>query len=226
MDMGRMPSERAAALGPSRYGIAAVERTLDVVEALVRLGPATLSHLAQQADCSRVNAFRILRTLQSRGLAIQNGKRGAWQLGGAWLAVARAADRQGVMATTAGPVMAQLAESTGDSVYLMLRDGQECLVVAVRPGAVATHLFLRPGDRAPLYAGPGQLLLAFAPEPAATSRACRPRGAAKPRRPARSGCAHRIVGPDPQARLADHHARHCRGRGVRSVARCATQAER
>ena len=159
------PDEGGATAEQHSYGIGAVERTLNVVSALVRLGPATLTDLAEEADCTRVNAFRILHTLQSRGLAIQRGKRGAWQLGAGWLALARAAQQQGALALTAAPVMAGLAESSGDSVYLAVRDGQESEVVAVQPGLANTHSYARPGDRTPLHAGPGRLLLAYAPEP-------------------------------------------------------------
>ena len=161
-----MPPEEGSATGEqTSYGIAAVERTLDVVAALVRLGPASLTDLAQEADCTRVNAFRILHTLQSRGLAVQRSKRGAWQLGAGWLSVARGAQRQGALALAAAPIMAALAQSSGDGVYLAVRDGQEAEVVAVYPGAANTQTFARPGDRTPLHAGPGRLLLAYAPEP-------------------------------------------------------------
>jgi DNA-binding IclR family transcriptional regulator len=149
---------------PPNYGIGAVERTLDVVAALMRVGPASLTHLAQEAACTRVNAFRILHTLQTRGLAIQNGKRGAWQLGVGWLAVARSANRQGAIPLSAAPIMSQLADSTGDSVYLAVRDGQECEIAAVRPGLISTLTYNRQGDRTPLASGPGKLLLAYAPE--------------------------------------------------------------
>ena len=150
---------------PPGYGIAAVERTLDVLAALARLGPATLTELAKEANCTRVTAFRILHTLQARGFALQRAQRGAWQLGAGGLLVARAAHRQNVIPWTAAPVMAALAESSGDSVYLAVRDGQECEITAVQPGIVNTQTYARAGDRTPLLAGPGKLLLAFAPEP-------------------------------------------------------------
>ncbi len=160
-----LPDEGAMTLTPPSYGIAAVERTMDVLAALARLGPATLTDLAKEANCTRVSAFRILRTLQARGLASQRAQRGAWQLGAGWLLVARAAHRQGAIPFAAARVMADLAESSGDSVYLAVRDGQECETVAVKPGLANTQTYARAGDRTPLLAGPGKLLLAFAPEP-------------------------------------------------------------
>src|SRR5580692_10392744 len=66
---------------PRDYNIAAVDRTLDLLEALSRLGPASLAALAESAGCTRTAAFRLLRTLQGRGFTIQDEARGLWRLG-------------------------------------------------------------------------------------------------------------------------------------------------
>ena len=66
---------------PARdYSIAAVGRALDLLEALSRIGPAPLAALASQARCTRTAGFRLLRTLEARGFAIQE-----WALGVAGL---------------------------------------------------------------------------------------------------------------------------------------------
>ena len=67
------------------YGIAVVDRALDILEILNRNGPASLSQIAADVGCTRTAAFRLLRTLSARGIAVQNGRGGAWRLGG-WLA--------------------------------------------------------------------------------------------------------------------------------------------
>ena len=76
---------------PRDYNIAAVDRTLDLLEALSRLGPASLAALAESAGCTRTAAFRLLRTLQARGFTIQDEARGLWRLGARWSALGRAA---------------------------------------------------------------------------------------------------------------------------------------
>ena len=48
------------------YSIAAVNRALDLLEALARVGPAPLAVLAETAGCTRTAGFRLLRTLQAR----------------------------------------------------------------------------------------------------------------------------------------------------------------
>jgi DNA-binding IclR family transcriptional regulator len=162
--MVRMPPD--AGPGPRStpdYGIAAVDRALDLVAALTRLGPATLSQLALETGCTRVTAFRILHTLQARGLVLQDGRRGPWQLGTGWQACARAAGSQRALAKAAAPEMTRLAAAVQETVYLSVRDGQEREVVAIQRGDPNVHVYTTVGQRAPLHAGPGRLLLAYAP---------------------------------------------------------------
>src|ERR1700744_5067256 len=113
------------------YNIAAVDRTLDLLEPLSRLGPASLAALAESAGCTRTAAFRLLRTLQGRGFTIQDEARGLWRLGARWGALGRAASEQGALAATAMPILAALGKATGENVYLRVRDGMESDTVAI-----------------------------------------------------------------------------------------------
>jgi DNA-binding IclR family transcriptional regulator len=147
----------------SGYAIAVVERTADLVAALVRIGPASLSSLAAEAGCTPARAFRILHTLQAHRLVLQRGHRGPWQLGVGWFAVARAAATHRALQETAAPMLAALAERCSEAIYLAVRDGQEYEVLSVATGAAPLRLYAGAGDRFPLHAGPGRLLLAYAP---------------------------------------------------------------
>ena len=161
---GLMPREPAKPpADPPAYAIGAVDRAVDLMLALARIGPASLTSLAEAAGCTRVNAFRILHTLEARGLAAQDGQRGPWRLGVGWMLVARAAAQQGVLRDAAATAMAALSASCGEPVMLIVRDGEQSEVVAVHSSAPAARLFAAPGDRLPLHAGPGRLLLAHAP---------------------------------------------------------------
>ncbi len=146
------------------YGIAAVQRTAALVSAMIRLGPSPLTRLAAEANCTAANAFRILHTLHALGLAAQNGKRGPWQLGVGWVPIGRAAVQQGAVQLAAHPVLVELSESCGEAVSLAIRDGEQCEVVAVYPENPGVRPFAVVGERWPLHAGPGRLLLAYAPQ--------------------------------------------------------------
>ncbi|MDR3533833.1 MAG: IclR family transcriptional regulator [Rhodopila sp.] len=149
---------------PRDYNIAAVDRTLDLLEALSRLGPASLAALAESAGCTRTAAFRLLRTLQARGFTIQDEARGLWRLGARWSALGRAASEQGALAATAMPFLAALGKATGENAYLRVRDGMESETVAIYQTDPAIRMYSEVGKRGPLHAGSSRLLLAFAPE--------------------------------------------------------------
>lgn len=148
---------------PGRTATAAVERVLDVVAALVRTGPATLSQIAAAATCDRATTFRALHTLKTRGLAVQDEPRGRWRLGAAWLGIAHAADNQSALAEDAAPHLRALASQCGHTILLAVRDGQESQVIAVASVELGGSRANPVGSRAPLHAGPGRLLLAYAP---------------------------------------------------------------
>jgi IclR family KDG regulon transcriptional repressor len=149
---------------PRDYNIAAVDRTLDLLEALSRIGPASLAALAESAGCTRTAAFRLLRTLQGRGFTIQDEARGLWRLGARWSALGRAASEQGALAATAMPFLAALGKATSENVYLRVRDGMESETVAIYQTDPTIRMYSEVGKRGPLHAGSSRILLAFAPE--------------------------------------------------------------
>ncbi|MBN8929128.1 MAG: hypothetical protein BGO51_08415 [Rhodospirillales bacterium 69-11] len=146
------------------YNIAAVGRALDLLEALARVGPAPLASLADAAGCTRTAGFRLLRTLQARGFAIQDEARGVWRLGARWSVLGRAAAEQGALAATAMPFLVELGKATGENVYLRVRDGMQSETVAIYQTDPALRLYTEVGKRGPLHAGSSRLLLAHAPE--------------------------------------------------------------
>jgi IclR family transcriptional regulator, KDG regulon repressor len=150
------------------YNIAVIDRTLDLLEALARIGPASLAALAESVGCTRTAGFRLLRTLQGRGFAIQDEARGLWRLGARWNVLGRAATEQGALAATAMPILAQLGKGTGENVYMRVREGMESQTVAIYQTDPAIRMYSEVGKRGPLHAGSSRILLAFAPEPVQT----------------------------------------------------------
>ncbi|HET6182009.1 MAG TPA: IclR family transcriptional regulator [Acetobacteraceae bacterium] len=170
------PAKKKAAPPPARkpaeeapdYSIAAVNRALDLLDALGRIGPATLVDIADAAKCSRTATFRLLRTMQARGFALQDEARGLWRLGVRWTALGRAARDQGALPATAQPLMAELGQAVGENVYLMVRHNLQSETVAVFQADPALRVYAAVGERRLLHAGAGRLLLAYAPEPVQT----------------------------------------------------------
>ena len=146
------------------YSIAAVDRALDLLEALAHVAPAPLVALAESAGCTRTAAFRLLRTLEARGFAIQDEARGVWRLGARWAMLGQAAQDQGALLATATPFLAELGQAVGENVYLRRRDALESETLGVFQADPALRLYTLAGDHKPLHAGPARLLLAYAPE--------------------------------------------------------------
>jgi DNA-binding IclR family transcriptional regulator len=158
-------SHESASATPARdYSIAAVNRALDLLEALSKIGPAPLAALAAEAHCTRTAGFRLLRTLEARGFAIQDEARGMWRLGARWGVLGRAAVEQGALAATAMPVLVALGKTSGENVYMRVRDGLESETIAIYQADPGLRLYSEVGKRQPLHAGSSRLLLAHAPE--------------------------------------------------------------
>ena len=156
--------QEGASASSRDYSIAAVGRALDLLEALSRIGPAPLAALADAARCTRTAGFRLLRTLEARGFAIQDEARGMWRLGARWGVLGRAAVEQGALAATAMPFLAALGKACGENVYLRIRDGLESETIAIYQSDPSLRLYSEVGKRQPLHAGSSRLLLAHAPE--------------------------------------------------------------
>ncbi len=161
-----VPRKVATKSQPSKpdYNIAAVERALDLLEALSRTGPAPLAALADAARCTRTAAFRLLRTLQARGFALQDEARGVWRLGARWGVLGRASHDQGALAASASSHLAELGQAVGENVYLGTRDALLAETIATYQAEPTLRLYSQAGTRGPLHAGPARLLLAYAPE--------------------------------------------------------------
>ena len=153
----------ADSVAPRGYSVAAVERAVDLLEAMVRLGPSSLASLADAAGCTRSLAYRMLRTLEQRGFAMQDGPRGLWRLGVRNAALGRAAATQGALASAAQPVLASLAKAIGENAYLMIREGTTSQVVALHKADTRLWQLEEIGKIRQLHAGSGRLLLAYAP---------------------------------------------------------------
>jgi IclR family transcriptional regulator, KDG regulon repressor len=142
----------------------AVARAVDLLEGLARLGPANIAEIAEEVGCTRTICTRLLRVLEGRGFAIHDDTRNIWSLGARWNVLSRAAAEQGALAATAMPILVELGKSSGENVYLQVRDGMESETVAIYQTDPSLRLYSEVGKRRSLHAGSSRLLLAHAPE--------------------------------------------------------------
>ena len=137
-------------------------RALDVIEALARLAPASLSELARETGLSPATTLRLLRGLQARHFAIQSTGRGPWRLGPRWRAIGEASASQGGLDTIVQPYLDRLAAECGEAIYLDGLDGLAARTLALSRPDPRLPLFAQLGARRFLHAGAPRMLLAYA----------------------------------------------------------------
>lgn len=132
--------------------IQVLDRAMALVGALSRAsGPMSLTRLAEQAGLHTASAHRILGALISHGLVEKTGA-GGYDLGVRWLEVGNRLRARLNIRQVAMPVMQQLAESTGETVNLIVRRGDEAVYVErVTGGQTLIQVVQVVGAHAPLH---------------------------------------------------------------------------
>ena len=144
------------------YGVRAVERAVRLLEALAEAdGPQTLSELAVRAELSVPTAFRLMRTLQQRGLVTSQAPGSRYALGYRILELAHALLGQLDVVGIARPVLNATRGRVNETTALVVQVGDHWVPIA---SAEATHSLRRVfdvGERTPLYAdSTGKVFLA------------------------------------------------------------------
>ena len=149
---------------PPGLGAQTLDRGLHVLELLaLGSGPLTVQEIADRTGLHRSISYRLVRTLEHRGLAVRDGE-GRYAVGARLAVLAR-----GVVAPSlrdaAAPPLAQLAEQTGRTAFLVVAQDDLAVTVHVEePRSTIAHVAYRPGARHPLTSGaPGLAILAGRP---------------------------------------------------------------
>lgn len=141
----------------------ALGKGLRVLEALVLAdGPSRVSHLAAKLDLQKSSLHRVLQTLVAAGFVVQDPETSlyaptlkVWELGSA--VVSRLPVKQ-----AAAPILQELHETTGETVSLSVRDGDDVLyldkIISPRPIGFTTRVGSRVA--APMTAA-GRAMLAY-----------------------------------------------------------------
>jgi DNA-binding IclR family transcriptional regulator len=110
-------------------GVGVVDKTVAVLRALERTGPAPLAEVQAATDLPRATAHRLLVALEHHGL-VRRDDDGRFALGLGLVALGRAASDAFPLADLARPVLVELRDATGEGVQLFVREGggRRCLV--------------------------------------------------------------------------------------------------
>ncbi|TCP50994.1 IclR family transcriptional regulator [Tamaricihabitans halophyticus] len=156
-----------AAVDERVAGTQTISRALAILRSLRDAGPDLgLSEIASTAGLSTSTVHRILRALTAAGYVSGNSAE-RYRLGREAFLLGMAAER-GLGFDLVLPLLREVSEATGESVNLVVRDGNEAVVV-LRVESTHPLRFAQPvGTRIPLHCtSTGKTLLAFSADPKA-----------------------------------------------------------
>ncbi|MDJ0820434.1 MAG: IclR family transcriptional regulator [Paracoccaceae bacterium] len=165
-------AERRARGRPRAWGdtsaqntIKSLDRAMEVLERLSEVGGATLSDLAADLGQSPATVYRVLFTLEARGIVDFEADAQTWHIGpGAFLIGSRFLRRTSLV-ERARPVLRALMRETGETANLgVAREGHVLFVSQVETHE-SIRAFFPPGTMSPMHAsGIGKALLAHMPK--------------------------------------------------------------
>lgn len=141
--------------------IKSLDRAMQVFEHLSDTPGATLSEIAAELEQSPATVYRILVTLEGRGLVEFDPGDQVWHIGAQAFVVGARYLRRTSLVERARPVLRALMEATGETANLGIARGANVLFVSQVETHETIRAFFPPGTLSPLHAsGIGKALLA------------------------------------------------------------------
>lgn len=158
-DVDDLAAKPAPARAPDQYYALTVGKALGILEAFVG-GPAemSLAEVCRRVGLNRATAYRLLSTLTHHRFIARSGE-GRYRLGLALIALGSTAQRQVVLGRVAVPHMRALTESLQMTSFLSVLDGSDALCLERLDGGDVYITRYQEGERLPLHAGAGPLVL-------------------------------------------------------------------
>lgn len=148
------------------YTIAVLESALQVLDTFLTndFDASNMSQISQQLGLTKNRTFRILSTLASQDYLRQDPETRRYRLGPKLIQLGEKARKDFKLVQVASLVVTQLAEKTGETVYLGVVDGWEMLCIDRRESTYSIRLNAQIGQRVPLHmGGVPKTLLAYQP---------------------------------------------------------------
>lgn len=161
--MDTAATRQADGVLPANGSVQAVERALDVLEALAASDtPLGVTALANQTELPVGTIHRLLRTLAARGFVRQEASR-EYALGPASVRVGQAGGR--AIGTPARPYLSRLVEISGETANLAVLEGDHVVYVAQVPSPHRLRMFAEVGRHVTAHStAVGKVLLADRPD--------------------------------------------------------------
>ncbi|WP_427918917.1 IclR family transcriptional regulator [Streptomyces sp. cg40] len=146
---------------PRDHSVQSVDRAVSILQVLATRGPSGVTEIAEELGIHKSTVFRLLATLESRGLVEQDSERGRYRIGYTMVELAAGASKVNDLSLLSRPVCQELAAAVGDTVNVAIHDGHDVITIDQAIGAAAIKSVDWVGRRAPLHAtAAGKLFLA------------------------------------------------------------------
>ncbi len=110
------------------YSVQAVIKAIDLLEFLAQDGASpTIPVLAKKLEISRNKAFRLLATLEDKGLVEQSADNGTFHLGLQAFEMAQHILKSDNLISMAHPILVELARKLDEAVYITVMNNDEVL---------------------------------------------------------------------------------------------------
>lgn len=141
--------------------IKSLDRAMEVLEHLSETPGITLSGLAEDLSQSPATVYRILVTLEGRGLVEFDPAAQHWHIGARAFVIGARYLRRTTLVDRARPIMRRLMEATGETANLGIARDASVLFVSQVETHASIRAFFPPGTLSPMHAsGIGKALLA------------------------------------------------------------------
>lgn len=141
--------------------IKSLDRAIDVLEHLSKTQGATLSELSEQLDQSPATVYRVLVTLEGRGVTEFDAENQLWFVGANAFIIGARYLRRTSLVDRATPILRQLMSQTGETANLAVPREGKVVFVSQAECHHSIRAFFPPGSASPMHAsGIGKALLA------------------------------------------------------------------
>jgi len=153
---------RAFADKTEQNTVRSLDRAMAILEGLAGLGTASLSELATRLGQSPATVYRVLVTLEGRGIVEMNAPDQTWGVGPRAFLIGSSFLRRASVVERARAPMRALRDQTGETANLGVPRGDEVMFVGQVETDASLRAFFPPGTLSPLHAsGIGKALLAW-----------------------------------------------------------------
>ena len=147
------------------YVVSSVDRAVHLLLTLAERPDSGVTELAEATQNTKSLTFRLLHTLERRGLVRKDPERRTYTLGYRALLLGDQSRRQSRLISTAEPILADLSGTTRENALLLVREDLHSICIAMHASPEPLRIFAAVGRLGPLHAGGGpKVLLAFAPK--------------------------------------------------------------